>query len=88
MRGTIAAFLSAASIVLAGCNRSDPSVCGSLPMRLPYAAVSADDQRQVTYSCVERWAARLARSKMDAAADVAKAAVGACEDAILWRLRI
>jgi hypothetical protein len=52
-------------------------------MKLPYVAKTADDQRQVTYACVERWSARLARSKVDGPDDVAKAAIGACEDAIV-----
>lgn len=77
-----------ASIVLAwlalsvgACQQSDPSVCGSLPMKFPNGAPqSADDQRQVLYSCMERWAARLARSD-DAAPYVARAAVAACDDA-------
>jgi hypothetical protein len=51
-------------------------------MKLPYAAVTADDQRQVVFSCVERWAARLAHSEGDSATEVAGAAVAACEDAI------
>jgi hypothetical protein len=52
-------------------------------MKLPYPAKTADDQRQVTYGCVEHWAARLAQSKIDSASEVADAAVGACEDAIV-----
>ncbi len=78
MKTTIIAIV----LLLAGCSKSDDRICGSLAMKLPYAAKTADDQRQVTYGCVERWAARLARSKTDSASDVAEAAVGACEDAI------
>lgn len=50
-------------------------------MKLPHSSASAADQRQVTYSCVERWAARLSRSP-DSAGDVAVAAFAACEDAV------
>ena len=35
-----------AALLLAGCDSSDPAICGSLPMRLPYVAQSADDQKQ------------------------------------------
>lgn len=72
----------ATALLLAGCSESDDRICGSLAMKLPYPAKTADDQRQVTYSCVERWAARLAQSKTDKATEVAEAAVGACEDTI------
>lgn len=42
---------------------------------------TSDDQLQTTMSCVERWAARLAKGP-DPAASVARAAVGACDGAI------
>ena len=72
------------SVSLAGCgNAGDPSVCGSLPARLPYPPKTADDQKQVTYSCMERWAARLARGT-DTADEVSRAAFAACEDALLF----
>lgn len=71
------------ALLLAGCNSSDPTICGSLPMRLPHVAQTADDQKQVLYSCMERMAARLARSK-EAPDAVARAAFAACEDALLY----
>lgn len=77
MRGLIAAIL----MLSAGCSKSDPRICGHLAMKLPFESKTADDQKQVTYSCVERWAARLAHSPDNAAA-VAVGAVAACEDAI------
>lgn len=75
-------LLAWAAISLSACQKSDPNICGSLPMRFPGVAVSADDQRQVLYSCMERWAARLSQSKQDGATDVAKAAVAACDEAL------
>lgn len=53
-------------------------------MQFPGIPKTADDQLQVLYSCMERWAARLARSERDSASEVAKAAVAACENAILY----
>lgn len=73
-----------ALVALAGCaNKGDPSVCGSLAARLPYPAKTAEDQKQVVYSCMERWAARLARGP-DSADAVSRAAFAACEDALAF----
>ena len=71
------------TLLLAGCDYNQSDICGSLPMRLPYAAKTADDQKQVLYSCMERWAARLARSK-ESPDVVARAAFAGCEDALLY----
>lgn len=76
-------FVSVAALLLTGCNSSDPSICGSLPVRLPHVALTAEDNKQVVYSCMERMAARLARSK-EAPDVVARAAFAACEDALLF----
>lgn len=76
-------IMSAVVVSLSACSKPDASVCGSLPVRLPHAAVSADDHRQNVYYCVERWAARLARSKASNDTDVVKAVMGGCEDAII-----
>lgn len=74
-------LLAWAAISLSACQQSDPNICGSLPMKFPNTVVkSADDQRQVLYSCMERWAARLSHAK-DAAPIVARAAVAACDEA-------
>ena len=72
-----------AALLLAGCDSSDPSICGSLTMRLPQGAMTSDDEKQVLYSCMERMAARLARSK-EAPDVVSRAAFAACEDALLF----
>lgn len=73
-----------AALALVGCADSgDPSVCGSLPARLPYPPKTTDDQKQVTYSCMERWAARLARGT-DSADEVSKAAFAACREALVY----
>lgn len=71
------------ALLLAGCDMSDSKICGSLPMRLSHTAQTADDQKQVLYSCMERWAARLARSK-ESPDVVARAAFAACEDALVY----
>lgn len=68
--------------MLTGCNKSDSRICGSLPMRLPYAAQTLDDQKQATYACVERWAARLSGGR-DALTEIADAAVAACDEALV-----
>ena len=71
-----------AGLLLCGCDRPNSRICGSsLAMKLPHDAKTADDQRQVTFWCVERWAARLAAAP-DSAEKVADAAFAACEDAV------
>jgi hypothetical protein len=71
-------------LVLSGCDQADDSVCGSLPVNFPAGEVpkTVNDQVQVASACVERWAARLARSKQDSAETVANAAVAGCAKAI------
>jgi hypothetical protein len=79
MRGLIIAVL----VLVGGCSKSDPRVCGSLPVALPKAvAETADDQMQLTAYCVERWAARLAAAPDDAS-EVVEAVVAACDGAIV-----
>ena len=76
--------LAMLSMSLTACQQADANICGSLPMKLPNAAVqSAEDQRQVLNSCMERWAARLSHSP-DAASLVARAAVAACDEARIY----
>jgi hypothetical protein len=48
----------------------------------PGVPVTADDQKQATTYCVERWAARLSRAK-DTATEVADAVVTICDGNIL-----
>ncbi len=78
------AALSLAMLSLVACSKGDPNICGSLAMRMPDVPTTAEDQQQVLYSCMERWAARLAKSKQDSATEVAKAAVAACEEALMY----
>lgn len=52
-------------------------------LRSEVAAQSAGVQKQVLYSCMAQWAARLARSKESPHA-VARAAFAACEDALVY----
>lgn len=46
-------------------------------------ATNADEQRKMTVSCVDHWAARLSHSN-DSAQDVAEATIGACLDAVQY----
>jgi len=79
MRG----ILLIAAVLASGCDKSDPSICGSLPAQLPgLIPKSADDQMQLTAYCVERWAARLSHSPDDAS-QVVEAVIGACDGAII-----
>lgn len=74
------------SLALASCeNAGDPRICGSLAMQFPAGMMpkTSDDQMQVAFSCVERWAARLARGP-DPAVIVARAAVFTCANAIAY----
>jgi hypothetical protein len=72
------------ALALSGCNRSDSGVCGQLsPGIVELGAPNTWAEKQkYAMSCVEHWAARLARSKADNADNVAKAAVQACHGAI------
>ena len=80
-------LLAFASVSLSACQQSNSNICGSLPMKFPNAVVAtADDQKQVLYSCMERWAARLSHSN-DAAPYVARAAVAACDEARLYYMQ-
>ncbi len=73
----------ALSLLLAGCDKSDPRICGSLAMKWPVGmpVSTTEDQVQVTFACVERWAARFAKGP-DSPYAVARAAVAACDGAI------
>ena len=77
------------ALALSACNRADPQVCGSLPKKPPYAdpkALAAMDRSQRSSSCVERWAARLARSPRDSARDVADAAIEGCRETVRYEV--
>ena len=50
-------------------------------MQFPGVPTSADDNKQATTYCVERWAARLA-SAADTASEVAEAVIANCDGAI------
>ena len=74
-------------IAVAGCNKPDPRICSSLAMQvLPGQSLDSTLSRlQVTESCVERWAARLATGP-DSVTEVATGAIGAC-DKTFYHLR-
>ncbi len=77
-------FILFLALGLGACEQGAKNVCGTLPKMLPgVVAKSADDQRQVLYSCMERWAARLAASP-DPAPTVARATIAACDEARLY----
>ena len=82
MKGSI--VLALLSVALSACQQSNANICGSLAATFPDMPIrTADDQRQVLYSCMERWAARLSHSP-DAASLVARAAVAACDEARVY----
>ncbi len=84
----VSMLLAFAAVSLSACQQSNPNICGSLPMKFPNAVVAtAEDQKQVLYSCMERWAARLSHSN-DAAPYVARAAVAACDEARLHYIEL
>lgn len=72
------------ALALGACQQGNANICGSLAAKFPDMPIrTADDQRQVLYSCMERWAARLSNSP-DAASLTARAAVAACDEARLY----
>ena len=79
--------LWAAAITLgtSGCNDPNPRICSSLAMQLPTGQQisTASDRMQVTGSCVERWAARLATGP-DTVSEVAEGALGACDETFTY----
>lgn len=83
MRG----FVLIIAVLVSSCDQSDSRICGSsLAARFPAGAIvkTADDQMQVTASCVERWAARLALAP-DPADHVVQAVLGGgCGEAISY----
>lgn len=73
--------------LLFGCDANgDPRICGvGLAV---YPPVNTEPKgfiyrQQVAYACVEQWAARLSRGS-ESPASIAEAALGACEDAIMY----
>jgi hypothetical protein len=72
-------------MLLISCDQFESDVCGFLPNRATFSAKkpTKDEQEQNLYSCVERWAAKLARSPQDSATEVALAAVAVCENELI-----
>lgn len=74
-----------AILLLGACNGERRRICGNLPRRVTELGIpkTLGERRDFAASCVEHWAARLAKSKQDSASDVAKAATVACSGAIM-----
>lgn len=77
-----ALIVSTLGMLLAGCaSERNPEVCGVLPPRVLEMPTNRTEQIATAHSCVANWAVRLSLGD-DSAADVATAALGACEEAI------
>ena len=78
-------YVAALTLAFAGCNKPDPRICSSLAMQLPAGQPldTAAARMQVTASCVDHWAARLATGP-DRASEVAEGALGACDETFTY----
>jgi hypothetical protein len=78
----VRSFIFTVALILTGCDKPNPHICGSLLMMFPGVPITTDDHKQAATYCVERWAARLAVAH-DPAPDVVDAVIANCDGAIL-----